>query len=128
MRSDPLGKDEAAARLPENAAAAPARPPHRLLIRAGRLPDAHTVPERYPFETVQAIRDGHVDRDGVRTYYATFGTDGPWIVFAPTYQICHMQLLKATIPYLSRHFRVLAMDLRGNGRAARRARRPGCAR
>lgn len=93
----------------------------RLRLLAGRLPDEHTLPDRYPFETVSPTQDGYVERDGVRNYFAVFGTEGPWIAFAPLFQIVHIQLLKATVPYLSRHFRVLAMDLRGNGRSDRPA-------
>lgn len=119
MRNEPLGTDAGAARRSEPTSPSVPEPPHRLRLQAGRLPDAHAMPDRYPFETVDATQDGHVDRDGVRSYYAIFGDDGPWIAFSPTFQICHMQLLKATVPYLSRHFRVLAMDLRGNGRADR---------
>jgi pimeloyl-ACP methyl ester carboxylesterase/predicted glycosyltransferase len=75
--------------------------------------------ERYPFETVRPVSDGLVEREGVKTWYATWGKSGPWIAFAPIFQIVHMQLLKATVPYLAQHFRVLTMDGRGNGRSDR---------
>jgi pimeloyl-ACP methyl ester carboxylesterase/predicted glycosyltransferase len=81
----------------------------------GRLSDIH----HYPFETVRPVRDGYVDRGGVKSWYAVWGESGPWIAFAPIFQIAHMQLLKATVPYLSRHFRVVTMDGRGNGRSDR---------
>ncbi|MEO6363291.1 MAG: alpha/beta fold hydrolase [Caldimonas sp.] len=93
--------------------------PHRLRITAGPLPAPGTLPEPYPFSTARPVEEGHVERDGVRSYYAVFGTEGPWIAFAPIFQIAHMQILKATVPYLARHFRVVAMDLRGNGRSDR---------
>jgi len=85
------------------------------LPEPGRLPDASSP----PFETVQPAREGFVERDGVRLWYAAWGEQGPWIAFAPIYQIVHSQALKATVPYLSRHFRVLTMDGRGNGRSDR---------
>ena len=47
---------------------------------------------------------------------ATAGRGSP---FAQPFQIVHSQLLKATVPYLSQHFRVLTMDGRGNGRSDR---------
>lgn len=97
-----------------------ARPlPPRVLLEAGPLPAMHAIADTPPFETVQAATDGFVEVEGVRSYYAVFGDRGPWLAFSPTFQICHMQLLKAAVPYLSRHFRVLAMDLRGNGRSDR---------
>ena len=87
------------------------------LPEAGRMPD----PASSPFETVQPATRGFVERGGVRSWYATWGEAGPWIAFAPIYQIVHSQMLKATVPYLSRHFRVLTMDGRGNGRSDRPA-------
>lgn len=79
------------------------------------LPDA----ERPPFDTVLPAREGFVERDGVKLWYAVWGHDGPWIAFAQPFQIVHSQMLKATVPYLSHHFRVLTMDGRGNGRSDR---------
>jgi pimeloyl-ACP methyl ester carboxylesterase/predicted glycosyltransferase len=75
----------------------------------------------YPFTTVRPVRDGYVERDGVKSWYAVWGESGPWIAFAPIFQITHSAVLKATVPYLSRHFRVLTMDGRGNGRSDRPA-------
>ena len=87
----------------------------------GELPEPGRAPshEHYPFETVRPARDGYVERDGVRSWYAVWGESGPWIAFAPIFQITHSQMLKATVPYLSRHFRVVTMDGRGNGRSDR---------
>lgn len=76
-----------------------------------------------PFETVLPAREGHVDREGVRSWYAVWGEQGPWIAFAPPFQMVHSQYLKATVPYLSQHFRVVTSDARGNGRSDRPPRR-----
>ncbi|GAC1518670.1 MAG: hypothetical protein NVS2B16_24230 [Chloroflexota bacterium] len=97
------------------------RIPEKVERIVGELPTLGQLLEDmpYPFETVTPVWDGYLERDGVRTYYAQFGETGPWIVFAPIYQIVHMGMLKTTVPYLSRHFRVVAMDMRGNGRSDR---------
>lgn len=73
----------------------------------------------HPFRTIRPVRDGYVERNGVASWYAVWGDSGPWIAFAPIFQIVHSQMLKATVPYLSRHFRVITMDGRGNGRSDR---------
>jgi pimeloyl-ACP methyl ester carboxylesterase/predicted glycosyltransferase len=87
----------------------------------GELPEPGRAPskESYPFETVRPARDGYVERDGVKSWYAVWGESGPWIAFAPIFQITHSQVLKTTAPYLSQHFRVVTMDGRGNGRSDR---------
>ena len=87
------------------------------LPESGELPaDAHA-----PFATVTPAHEGFVNRDGVKIWYAVYGTIGPWIAFAPPFQIVHAALLKATVPYLAEYFRVVVMDGRGNGRSDRPA-------
>jgi pimeloyl-ACP methyl ester carboxylesterase/predicted glycosyltransferase len=95
--------------------------PHALLRRVGDLGEVGRVPEGpgYPFETVRPVQEGYVERGGVKSWYAVWGESGPWIAFAPIFQITHSRILKMTAPYLSRHFRVVTMDLRGNGRSDR---------
>jgi len=93
--------------------------PERLLLQAGHLRESGALPEPYPFETIAPIREGHVERGGVRTWFAQFGDAGPWIAFAPTYQIAHTHALKGVAPYLAQHFRVVVTDLRGNGKSDR---------
>ena len=85
------------------------------LPRPGALPDA----QREPYHTVRAVRAGFVDRDGVRIWYAVWGGQGPWLAFAPPFQVVHSEMLKATVPYLSHHCRVVTCDARGNGRSDR---------
>jgi pimeloyl-ACP methyl ester carboxylesterase/predicted glycosyltransferase len=86
----------------------------------GELPEAGRLPAGpHPFETVEAAREGFVERDGVKCWYGVWGEEGPWIAFAPIFQITHSRMLKTVVPYLSRHFRVVAMDGRVNGRSDR---------
>jgi len=97
------------------------REPETFRKIVGELPEPGRVPEaeRLPFETVRPAREGFVERSGVRSWYAVWGEAGPWIAFAPIFQIAHSQMLKTAVPYLSRHFRVVTMDGRGNGRSDR---------
>ena len=104
---------------------APSRPPPTLPERfdriAGPLPEPGAVPaaDALPYATVQPAHEGFVERDGVKIWYAVWGDSGPWIAFAPLFQIAHSQMYKASVPYLSRHFRVITADGRGNGRSDR---------
>ena len=103
----------------------PMRLPESFRKVVGELPEAGRIPDvaHYPFETVRPTRDGYGERDGVRCWFAVWGDSGPWLAFAPIFQIVNMQMLKATVPYLSQHFRVLTMDNRGSGRSDRPARK-----
>jgi pimeloyl-ACP methyl ester carboxylesterase len=64
---------------------------------------------------------GYVDRDGVKLHYEVFGDGEPTVFLLPTWSIVHSRCWKSQIPYLSRHFRVLTFDGRGNGRSDRPA-------
>jgi pimeloyl-ACP methyl ester carboxylesterase len=63
--------------------------------------------------------EGVVERDGVRIGYDVYGTGEPAIVLLTSWAIVHMRQWKAQVPYLSRHFRVIIVEGRGNGRADR---------
>jgi pimeloyl-ACP methyl ester carboxylesterase/predicted glycosyltransferase len=60
-------------------------------------------------------QSGYVERDGVKTYYEVFGDGAVTLLLLPAWSIVHSRLWKAQIPYLSRHYRVIAFDGRGNG-------------
>lgn len=60
-----------------------------------------------------------VERDGLTLGYEVFG-DGPCtVLLLPTWTIVHSRFWKFQIPYLARHFKVVAYDGPGNGRSAR---------
>jgi pimeloyl-ACP methyl ester carboxylesterase len=68
---------------------------------------------RYPDE------ESYVERDGVHVFYEVYGDAPTTLLLFPTSPISHSRLWKAQIPYLSRHFRVLTFDPRGNGKSDR---------
>jgi pimeloyl-ACP methyl ester carboxylesterase len=68
---------------------------------------------RYPDD------EGFVERDGVRVFYEVYGDAATTFLLFPTSPISHSRLWKAQIPYLSRHFRVVTFDPRGNGKSGR---------
>ena len=68
---------------------------------------------------IQSIRDGYVERDGVKIFYEVFGDGEPTVLLLPTWSIIHSRQWKMQIPYLSRHCRVITFDGRGNGRSDR---------
>ncbi|HEX6675347.1 MAG TPA: alpha/beta fold hydrolase [Actinomycetes bacterium] len=69
----------------------------------------------------QPALDGYVERDGVKVFYEVFGDGDPTLLLLPAWSIVHSRLWKAQVPYLARHFRVVAFDGRGNGRSDRPA-------
>ena len=75
---------------------------------------------------------GFVERDGVKLHWQEFGAGEPTILLLPTWSIIDSRFWKAQVPYLSRHFRVVTFDGRGDFRRetdvlahAVTARRPG---
>ena len=63
--------------------------------------------------------EGFVDRDGVKIGYEVYGTGEPTILLLPGWAILHARAWKSQIPYLARHFRVVVVEGRGNGRSDR---------
>jgi pimeloyl-ACP methyl ester carboxylesterase len=62
---------------------------------------------------------GHVERDGVRTYYEVYDGPGPTVLLVPPWSIVHSRVWKFQVPFLARHFGVVVFDPRGNGRSDR---------
>ena len=63
--------------------------------------------------------EGYAERDGQRLFYEVYGEGEDTVFLLPTWSLFHSRHWKMQIPYLSRHFRVLAMDGLGNGRSDR---------
>lgn len=59
--------------------------------------------------------------DGVRIAYEVFGSGEPTIVLVPSAPIVHSRQWKGQVPFLSRHYRIITYDGRGNGRSDRPA-------
>ena len=62
---------------------------------------------------------GYAERGGVKVYYEVFGAGTPTILLLPPWSVVHSRTWKMQVPYLARHYRVVAFDGRGNGRSDR---------
>ena len=62
---------------------------------------------------------GEVDSDGVPIHYEVFGSGPTTLLMMGTFPVVDGHQWKAQVPYLSRHFRVVTIDPRGNGRSGR---------
>jgi pimeloyl-ACP methyl ester carboxylesterase len=82
------------------------------------------APDVQPVDTTRARRpdaSGFNGRDGVRVFWERYGDGSPTVLLMPTWSIFHSRHWKLQIPYLSRLFRVVTFDGRGNGRSDRPA-------
>ena len=87
------------------------------------------VPDRLPewvLEGPEPTRARHPDSSGyvedeagVRVYYEVHGDSPDVVCLLPPWALVHMHSHRPTLPYLARHFRVIAIDPRGNGRSDR---------
>jgi hypothetical protein len=46
------------------------------------------------------IRDGYIEREGVKVHYEVYGAGEPTILLLPTWSIMHSRHWKMQIPYL----------------------------
>jgi pimeloyl-ACP methyl ester carboxylesterase/predicted glycosyltransferase len=60
-----------------------------------------------------------VVRDGVRIGYEVYGSGTPTILLPTSMPLVHARQWKSQVPFLARHFRVVVVDGRGNGRSDR---------
>src|SRR5918998_266928 len=60
-----------------------------------------------------------VVRDGVRIGYEVYGSGAPTILLPTSMPLVHARQWKAQVPFLARHFRMVVVDGRGNGRSDR---------
>jgi pimeloyl-ACP methyl ester carboxylesterase/predicted glycosyltransferase len=63
--------------------------------------------------------EGFIERGGVKVGYDVFGAGEPAILLLTSWAIVHARQWKAQVPYLARHFQVITVEGRGNGRADR---------
>src|SRR3954470_21176020 len=72
-----------------------------------------------PSRAVTPRESGYADVDGVRIAYEVFGEGDETLLLLPPWSIIHSRSWKLQIAYLSRQFRVVTFDGRGNGRSDR---------
>jgi pimeloyl-ACP methyl ester carboxylesterase/predicted glycosyltransferase len=63
--------------------------------------------------------EGFIERGGVKVGYEVFGAGEHTILLLTSWAIVHARQWKAQVPYLARHFQVITVEGRGNGRADR---------
>ncbi len=64
-------------------------------------------------------RAGRVARDGVELAWQVWERDAPTVLLLPTWALVDSRHWKLQVPYLARHFRVVAFDGRGSGASDR---------
>jgi pimeloyl-ACP methyl ester carboxylesterase/predicted glycosyltransferase len=62
----------------------------------------------------------YAENNGVKIWYEVHGRGEPTLVMVHGFQVSHSDVFKRPcVPFLSRHLRVVTLDLRGNGRSDR---------
>ncbi len=65
------------------------------------------------------VIEGDVDRGGVGIHYEVFGSGETTLLMIPPSPITHSRIWKGLVPNLARHYRVVTIDGRGNGKSDR---------
>jgi pimeloyl-ACP methyl ester carboxylesterase len=68
---------------------------------------------------IEPVAIGHVSRDGIMIGYELYGTGERTLVLLPPWSIIHARSWKAQVHFLARHYRVVVVEGRGNGRSDR---------
>ena len=68
---------------------------------------------------VSPAASGFADSDGVAIAWELFGDGDDTVLLLAPWAIGYSRVWKQQVPYLSRHFRVVTFDPRGNGRSGR---------
>ncbi|MEX2648330.1 MAG: alpha/beta fold hydrolase [Alphaproteobacteria bacterium] len=63
--------------------------------------------------------EGRASNGAVGLHYEVYGEGATTVMLLPAWQVVHSRAWKAQIPFLTRHYRVLAYDARGNGQSDR---------
>src|SRR5687767_941775 len=58
--------------------------------------------------------EGYVNHDGVKVGYAVYGSGPETVLLAPGWLVVDSRIWKLQVAYLSRYFRVITVDPRGN--------------
>ncbi len=68
---------------------------------------------------LQPTRSEVVDSGSVEVFYEVYENTGPTLILIPPSPITHSRIYKTQVPFLARHYRVVTLDGRGNGRSGR---------
>ena len=84
-----------------------------------RLPD-WVLEQPEPSRAMYPDDRGYVrDEDGVRVFWEVYGDSPDTVCLLPPWALLHSRAWHPQIAYLARHFRVITIDPRGNGRSDR---------